>query len=292
MKKPKPSLDMDDQELDSPSPLDLGRMDDDDEIIDLEDVIELPDFDDHLDEGGLGGDDVEILDAESGLVVKGIDLRADRREVDLLADDFLKGFTAQQDKSPPCEPAEEKDPFSSELEDDILKELSLFDKSFSEGGADEQGLREEKDESDILPPGKDSAGAKAKNDSPDLDLDSLIAAEKASALESGDEKDLADILAIEKSFKNDAPLDDLLLDAMKLTEGDITPLAAAAAPLQAHALAQAETQRADSTLEAVVEGIESRLLQAVRDMVEARLPELVRTLLREEIDRLREELKD
>lgn len=261
MKKPKPSFDMDDQDLDSPSPLDLGRMDDDDdEIIDLEDVIELPDFDDNLEEGVLGGSDVEILDAESGLVVKGIDLKAG-----------------------------EKDPFSSDLEEDILKELSLFDKPFSESAPEAPTSREGKEEGDILPQGKEPAGVKAEVDSLDLDLDALIAAEKASAFESGDEKDLADILALEKSFKEDVPLDDLLPDAKEPAPAETI---LAAAPLQAGAAAQAEMQRIDPVLDAVVEGIESRLLQAVRDMVEARLPEIVRALLREEIDRLREELKD
>ena len=283
---------MDDRELDSSSPLGLGRMDDDDEIIDLEDVIELPDFDDHMEGGGLGGDDVEILDAESGLVVKGIDMKADEREVDLLSEDFLKSFGTQKEKTSSREPTGGKDPFRDEGESDILDELSLFEKPFSESGSKEQELRDRKGDSDILLPVKDSSGAKAGDDSLELDLDALIEREKASALASGDEKDIADILAIEKSLQEDVAPDGFRQGTMRPAAAEASPMVSAAMPPEALASARSGAQQADFALDSVIEGIESRLLQAVRDVVEARLPELVRTLLREEIDRLSKESKD
>ena len=46
------------------------------------------------------------------------------------------------------------------------------------------------------------------------------------------------------------------------------------------------------SLDDFVTQIEDRLLEALRQMVEARLPDIVRTVLREEIDRLKQELEE
>lgn len=77
------------------------------------------------------------------------------------------------------------------------------------------------------------------------------------------------------------------MEAVKVTEE-----AAASSPADLVAAPVAEPPaKPEVNLDEVVAGIEARLLEAVRGMVESRLPEIVRTVIREEIERLKEESK-
>ncbi len=53
----------------------------------------------------------------------------------------------------------------------------------------------------------------------------------------------------------------------------------------------AEEKQEKVSVDEFITQIEGRLLEALRQMVEARLPDIVRTVLREEIDRLKQELE-
>lgn len=72
---------------------------------------------------------------------------------------------------------------------------------------------------------------------------------------------------------------------------ELEPVKAEEPPL-AEPEAAVEEKRNKVSLDDFVNQIEDRLLEALQQMVEARLPDIVRTVLREEIDRLKQEMEE
>jgi len=143
MKKPKRSFDLEEleeKELDYSK--ELGIELDDDEVIDLEDIVEIP-------EDAEGDDlslDVELLDVDSDLDLSDLDakLKGSGND-DLLDEDLLKEFSFDEADEKPEEPAPEQnlDILGQGSVDDLLKEFSFpDDTSFESDAATEVELLE------------------------------------------------------------------------------------------------------------------------------------------------------
>lgn len=139
MKKPKRSFELEEKELDYSNDLgiELDEELDDDEIIDLEDIVELP-------EGAEAEDlslDVELLDVDSDLDLSDLDgkLKGSGGD-DILDEDFLKDFSFGESEEKPAEepppaPPPKEDTggiLGQDSVDDLLKGFS-FDEEPSSG---------------------------------------------------------------------------------------------------------------------------------------------------------------
>ncbi len=217
MKKPNRSSDLNAKKKAPSKGLGIDFDDMDDEVIDLEEIVELPGGgdEDHLDF------DVELLDAESDLDLTDLDTKlSDGETDDLLSEDILKEFSFSEEE---------------DLEPDMEKELGL-----------------------------DMKRAGGKNFETMVDFDDDILAGLGKEAEGSS---LADM-----DFSMEPP-----------PPKAAAPAAAKAAPVG--------RPPGGPSMDEVVSRIEDRLVEAVREIVEARLPEIVRDVLREEIDRLKAELK-
>jgi hypothetical protein len=307
MKKPKQSLEWEEDEMASPEEEGsaMGDMLDDD-IIDLEDIVELPEGEQDDDEGDRSDVDVEILDLDSDLsfgeketapttAARGGKVKKEKRGRTQIEDDGLESdsspahdlFDQDTDENLMDFSFGEEEDGERDFEDDLglLKEESdesPADFSFPDEekekprpGAKPDLLAEDLNEDlvDFSFPEEDEARKES-----DLDLlDLSFPEERAEKGQLKDEK---------KAEKEDLDIADFesLLELGK----DVVPPAEEQAE---HVVGEAVEKpiSEDARLEALISKIESRLLDSVREVVEAKLPEVVRALLREEIERLRKE---
>lgn len=253
MKKSKRSFELEEKEPESSKDSGLGfdLDDEEDEILDLEDIFELPD-EDGEDDGGM---DVEILDAD----LDDSDDKLSSDGDDIFGKDLLKGFPLddEHDEDAGGRPTGASSP---EPEEDILKDLSFLEDLESDSGAKKD---DEDDEEDLLK---------------GLSFDEPKAAKAKDAELSGniiDEADLEALLAEAAATPVEEPA---------APAAEVKPMVAAAAPAAA-------LESDVPSLDDFVARIESKLVDTVREIVEARLPDIVRTVLQEEIERLRGEMK-
>lgn len=230
---------------------------DEDEIIDLEDVIELPDRAREVEELNL---DVELLDAEPDLDDAG-DLYAaksfEREKGPVFGDDLLKGFALAEEES---------------LQVDPLAGIGGGFESLPK--APEVPSREPGDDALF---GDESAGTRKH--------EPIIGSESAFPEEGGlltsDMPFTGDLEATKKaSFESALPQEPERIERAPFVgeAGSDDPA------VKAEVLDQAPS------MDEFVSRIESRLLAAVREIVESKLPEIVKSVLQEEIDRLKKEL--
>ena len=266
MKKSKRSFELEDQES-GPSGkigIELDKHDDE-EIIDLDDIVELggqPEEEDELDLG------VELIDLDSDMDFKDIG-REGGPEDDALEEDLLRGLPMGKPVSTKKSPPDVTFPDEEDEPSDLLEGFSM----------------------DAVQP-QDAKGA-PKGDLPDVSglddpLEGLIFAEE--------KKPKADplveiaMLREERTLPPEAaagvksPLVSALDDVLEETQ-DLPPVSR---PVVEKEVFSSEGR---SSLDAVADEIEARLTDMVRGMVEAKLPEIVREVLREEIRKLKAELK-
>jgi len=307
MKKPKQSLEW---EEDGAASLgeESSAMGDllDDEIIDLEDIVELPEGEQDEDEDDRSDVEVEILDVDSDLsfgdkeaapapAAKGGKVKKDKRGAARIEDDALESDVGSADDLFDKNTDEVLMDFSfggeENGEQDFKDDLGSFKGESDESSADFSFPDEEKEEP--------RPGRKPDLLAEDLDEDLV----DFSFPEEDEARKETDLDLLDLSFPEEQPKkeklkaekkpekDDLdLSDFESLLElgKDVVPPAEA----QTKHIAGEEIEKPvseDTRLEALVSRIESRLLDSVREMVEAKLPEVVRTLLREEIERLKKE---
>ena len=252
MKKSKRSFDLEEKEPASSKDAGIGfdLDDEEDEILDLEDIFELPD-EESEDDDGL---DVEILDAD----LDESDEKTPFDEEDAFGKDFMKGSASDGKREKPA-PARGAKPAPKEPEEDILKDLSFLEDLESESDSPKKG-DEEEDLLKGLSFDEPKSGA-AKDD----DL-------------SGGIIDAADLEALLSEID----------DAKPAAPAAAEPAAPVAPPKPA--VSAPAVDLGASALDDFVAQIEAKLVDTVREMVESRLPEIVRTVLREEIEKLKDEM--
>jgi len=154
------------------------------------------------------------------------------------------------------------------LEDDLLKELPFFQELKAEAKPpQETGIAREKAEEFALEllvgsaeGALEEAAGSAEGSAPEATMPDEFAF--SSMLETGE-------------------------DVLEEAAGGGKPLAAEDAKAKDHREPIAPPAEASVSLDDFVAQIESRLVDTVREIVESRLPEIVRTVLREEIERLK-----
>jgi hypothetical protein len=252
MKKAKRSFELEENELDYSK--DLGiELDDDDEIIDLEEIVEMPE---ESDEDDLSLD-VELLDVDSDLDLSDLDskLKGSGTE-DILDDEFLKEFSfgdadeKAEEPAPKQQQREEVDILGQGSVDDLLKEFSFPD--------EETGL---------------DLGAAPKSGS------------AGGGSSGGRLKSVVDNEVFREPQKAVSPP---VVEEPKSVEPAVAVAAAAAVGVGVGSVGMSGAGAAG--LDDLITQLENRLLETIRQMVESRLPDIVRTVLREEIEKLKREL--
>jgi hypothetical protein len=275
MKKPKhPSIweeDESDSAEEGGSPMD--HILDDEEIIDLEDIVELP-ADEQEQEEPLNVD-VEVLDLDSGM---------DFDDMESPGGAGKKGRAGRAEKKGRARGAKDL-PDSGLMPDmDLLEkdpDEALLDFSFP----DENEERSGKDDLDLL-----------SEDGDDISVDFVLPDEEESDKDSKKEEDLLlgdlDEELIDFSFpeegKEEELKDDLVSKREARVKGFLKKEAEQGDQGMAGALAE-PSDASDVALERFVSQIEIRLVESLREIVEARLPEVVRSVLREEINKIKKE---
>jgi hypothetical protein len=302
MKKTKRSLERDERELDSSVDMRIGfdDLENDEEVIELEDVVEIPEEDDEDLEL-----DVDFLDADAEYEMDGLEVKlTSSGESEILDEETLKDFSFPSEKHDPRSAQSKKSLFSEEpedLEEDLEAEL-LIDPSLKDDSRDvfEEdldlwSLREEKEEKDVF-------------ESLAFDEDRLESFKE----EKGFERDIFKELGLidetegEKTRKDEAalppvsalkepdlrPSEDEALEqkAPQKIVDEVEAVTVESVPAPESRLSE-DTSSTDvnAALDAFVAQIEVRLVEVVRETVEARLPDIVRAVIREEIERMREE---
>jgi hypothetical protein len=289
MKKPKKPIGFDEK----PDPLqDIDiefTGDDDDEIIDLEDIIEMPsrsiNEDEDLDL------DIEILDADSDF-------------------DFDAEIAKSGGKPAPKEPPMED--FSPELtkEDDAELFKSLGEESEDEDdlfGLLEAGEKKEipADEDDpfgilaAVEAEKKPAPTKPEDEEDPFGILAALdsagkseAAEEPGLIEDKDEDLLKDLDNLLASPQTDVPEPEVTPAIPEDIEPETTePAAPPSVPAAEVTAPQAVDFQVEAFVDELVGRIEAGLMETVRAIVEARLPDVVREIIREEIEKIKEELK-
>lgn len=144
MKRAKRSFELEENELDYSKELGIELEDDlDEEVIDLEDIVELPD-DSEDDDLSL---DVELLDVDSDLDLSDMDAKLKGSgSNDVLDDDLLKEFSfgESDEKAPEAPPKQDNDILGQGSVDDLLKDFSFSEDADSPfGAASERGSLED-----------------------------------------------------------------------------------------------------------------------------------------------------
>lgn len=326
MKKPKhPSIWEEDEAVfaeEGGSPMDHIL---DDEIIDLEDIVELPD--DEQDQEEPLNVDVEILDLDSDMDFDDMEASGGAGKKGKAGRDEKKGKARSAKDLPDSDLMEDTDLLEKDS-NDVLLDFSFPDEDEERSGKDELDLLSEDGDDvsvDFALPG-DEPETKGPRKDKDLslgDLDEDLA--DFSFPEEGKEEELKggpsfldkmdkrrDKGVTEFSLaedqpgkaKSDAPPKapkmgsaaagmESLLDlqdeiASKKGAGVKDSLKKEAEQGMTGALAESP-EALDSALERFVSQIEIRLVESLREIVEARLPEVVRAVLREEINKIKKE---
>jgi len=126
MKKPKRTFEWEEDDLDSSNKggIDLEDMLDE-EVIDLEEIVELPDgADDDEDQMNL---DVELLDAEPDLDMGDLDSKLAGGDDDHLGDDLLKEFSLGGDSRSDSKKGGNPGILGKDMDEDLLKDFSFAD---------------------------------------------------------------------------------------------------------------------------------------------------------------------
>ena len=266
MKKSKRSFELEDRESGTSGKIGI-ELDkhNDEEIIDLEDIIERDGQVEEEDELDLG---VELIDLESDMDFKEIG-SAGSTEDDALEEDLLRGL-------PIDEPAQARGAgaMAASLDDDEAADLL---KDFSMDAVPSRAARGARK--------GDVAGVRGMDDP----LEGLIFAEE-------EEKAKADTSFETGALRKEriSSVGDVSTERSRpassldsVVEETVALSIAARPAIGGLAVSSMET----SSIDATVDEIETRLTDMVRDMVEAKLPEIVREVLREEIRKLKAELK-
>jgi len=244
--------------------VELETSDDNDDIIDLEDIIEMPDSAIDEDEDLDLDVDVEILDADTDLT-----------------HEPPKAAVPAETGRPQAAASDHEDLLES-LGDEPEEETVIFE-------AAEPAV-----------PEKQPAG-KSESQLFDLDDDSFLqefldkpdkAAKPEEKSDFGLEADAGFEIIEETGFSDVQPEAAFLEKAPAPQQPQAAaPASAPAAPVSAPA-ASAFTPADEllQTAEELVERLESRLQEHIRLVVESRLPDLVRSIIKEEIDKLKKEL--
>ncbi|MHC1728668.1 MAG: hypothetical protein AB9866_22145 [Syntrophobacteraceae bacterium] len=261
MKKPKRPSPYDDQ----PDPmrdLDIDLESHDDEIIDLEDIIEMParsiDEDEDLDL------DVEILDADGDL-----DVETQPKPMNKAKQPFMKG--------PP-------EPTLSEEEDLI--------KSFGEEPEEEEDLFEPRKPREAVkqPAARQELGILDDDESL---LDEFLAGQDIPEIKAGREEksELQELAtaALKETDEISSPQTEPTISE-KVFE-PAPPPKSAVAPVEKPAPVSIDENLLARTADALIDRIDSRLQENVRLIVESTLPGLVRSIIKEEIEKLKNEAK-
>lgn len=265
MKKSKRSFELEDQES-GPSGnigIELDKHEDE-EIIDLDDIVELggqPEEEDELDLG------VELIDLEADMDFKDIG-GGGGPDDDALEESLLKGLPVDRDFAGKKGVRDTILPEGDE-QADILKGFT-----FDAGESQARGAIEEMDIS-----------SETKADDPLADL--VFAAE---------ERPKADAIQKSAPSKKEAALDEPKTPAevrssTRANDALLDESAVQSARTRTVPFSAGSEDTPEPSLDGVVDEMESRLCEMVREMVEARLPDIVRTVLREEIQKLKAELK-
>jgi hypothetical protein len=238
--------------------LDIELESQDDEIIELEDIIEMParpiDEEEDLDL------DVEILDVDSYLEPE------PEKPVRKAAQPFVK----EQAQKPPPKQEDMFESFGDELEEDEM----LFEPVASRGPAKKTAKRAE---------------AKVFDEEKEPALDDFM--EELGMPESGEERrtDLrrktADAIKVDEEMLEPADIESEMLISDEILES--APSQPAAPQLTPVPPPADISQTADE----LIGRLESRLQEHIRIMVESRLPDLVRSIINEELEKLKEELE-
>lgn len=266
MKKSKRSFELEDQESGrSGKGGILLEKHEDEEIIDLEDIIELDGQAEEEDELDLG---VELIDLEADMDFKdiGADIGPDD---DALEEELLKDLPVGTAAKGRKDRREVALPDEDETED-------LF-----------QGFP--KDARESKPPAGEGKMDLADVSLPDDPLEGLVFAvdEKPEADMSQKRAPSMKIAALEKpeppaKVRTAVPASD-----MPAMVGDL----GAQLPEDRAPRGEKDLEGDVPSVDGLIDDLETRLTDMVREMVEARLPDIVRTVLREEIQKLKAELK-
>lgn len=299
MKKPKRSAGFD-EKPDPMSDLDIDLEGQDDEIIDLEDIIEMParsiDEDEDLDLGA------EILDADADLDLEPEEPLMAKRgkppllgkppvappprddEEDLLAsleeepeeeEDLFKSITARE---VPKQPARKHEPEPEAFDDEDLFEPEVV----KEVAAPTPAKKVEEDDLAVF------------DDSDQSLLDDLIS--DATAAEAkllrDEEVDLADtgVTPPEDVAEKVPPVvpEPAIPEEIPLPEPEAPKEVAPPGPVAAVPPPPSPAE-AEQVVEELIARMEERLLENIRATVESRLPDVVRAILREELEKLKGE---
>lgn len=261
MKKPKRPSPYDEQS-DPMRDLDIDLETQDDEIIDLEDIIEMParsiDEDEDLDL------DVEILDADGDL-----DIETEPKPAARARQPFMKG--------PPEPKLSEEEELIKSFGQEPEEEEDLFEPRASREAAKAPTVRKE---SSIL-------------DDDESLLDEFLAGQEIPELKPGKEE--------KKQQPEDAitALKEVDVISSPKTEPTISeeffepapPPKSAVAPEEKKAPHAIDENLLALTADALIDRIDSRLQENIRLIVESTLPGLVRSIIKEEIEKLKKEAK-
>lgn len=258
MKKPKRPSPYDDQH-DPMRDLDIDLESNDDEIIDLEDIIEMParsiDEDEDLDL------DVEILDADGDL-----DIEPQPKQANKARQPFMKG--------PPEPTLSEEEELIKSLDQEPEEEEDLFEARPSREAPKEPPTRQ---------------GSSIMDDDESL-LDDFLAGKDFAEIKSGREEKSEPVTG---ALKEEEPTGGLRTEPT-ISEELLEPAPApksAPAPVEAPAPIGIDENLLARTADALVDRIDSRLEENVRLIVESTLPGLVRSIIKEEIEKLKKEAK-
>ncbi len=259
MKKPKRPSPYDDQH-DPMRDLDIDLESNDDDIIDLEDIIEMParsiDEDEDLDL------DVEILDADGDL-----DIEPQTKPANKARQPFMKG---------PPEPAlSEEEELIKSLDQEPEEEEDLFEARPSREAPKEPPARQ--------------TGPSIMDDDESL-LDDFLAGKDFAELKAGREEESEQVTGALKEEVHTSPLRTEPTVSEEIIEPAPAPKSAPA-PVEAPAPIVIDENLLARTADALVDRIDSRLEENVRLIVESTLPGLVRSIIKEEIEKLKKEAR-
>ena len=269
----------------------------DDEDDDIFDLVEVLDVSDDLEDELSSGADVEFLDVDSDLDMSSFDEEKPKSVSGRGGgEDFLKGFDFEDENGGS---SGEKDLFGSG-DDDILKDLSFLeddggkvaeDMDVASGTSDDDILKDLSflDEDAGTQPPKSRSIADTSGD--DILKDLSFLDDDAVGNKGNDNDILKDLSFLDEKDEALDPVADLFGESKKKPEPVPAPKAKPPMNVVAKAaVAPGIGTQDDAAVDAFVTQIESRLLSAVQEIVEGKLPEIVRALLREEIEKLKEEM--
>ncbi len=265
MKKSKKSTGFE-EKLDPMAGLDFEPEDEDDEIIDLEDIIEMPassiDEDEDLDL------DVEILDVDEDF-----DSGIPRKPVQKEAPFVSKGAS-------PKVGDEEEDLLKSFVKEFEEAEEDLFDKMLAEKMEKEPSPKGGGEISRAPSPSEASKDSDMFEAIDQSLLDDLFDTDEREVLSPEKKVDLKERAAAALKVVEDTRSAE---SEQPLAEVTDTPEIPAAVPAHSGDLIE-------KTVEELIGQMESRLLENIRSIIDSKLPDIVRSIISEEIEKLKKEV--